>query len=488
MLLGSETPRIFTPPLRPLTPQTSRGYAVAQFADEVLETPLLPWQRWLLIHGLELLPDGTPRFRTVILLVARQNGKTTALQVLSLWAMYVAGVDLIIGTAQDLDTAEEVWDGAVNMAKGVPEMAAEIAAVSMSNGKKALELTTGAKYKVKAASRKSARGLSSDLILMDELREHTKWDAWSAVSKTRQARPNAQLWGPSNAGDSQSVVLAHLRRMAHAALGDPDKFVGDTAQPREPDDTLGIFEWSAPPGCDVWDRSGWAQANPSLGYTISERTIASDAATDPEGTFRTEVLCQWVDRLADSPDELNPTTWAACLRPGARPEGRLVLGVDVAPWKASASIVACGLGDDGVPVLELVDTRPRTDWLPQRVADLVARHDVVEVVVDPSGPVGAVLSDLDAAGVVVRELRPLDAVRATTAINAAAAAGEVAHRGQSALDVAVAGAVRRKSGDGARWSRTDSEVDISPLVAATWAAWAWIADQTAEYDVLESAY
>ena len=54
--------------------------------------------------------------------MARQNGKTTALQVLSLWAMYVAGVDLIIGTAQDLDTAEEVSNVYVMLYKGFPDL------------------------------------------------------------------------------------------------------------------------------------------------------------------------------------------------------------------------------------------------------------------------------------------------------------------------------------------------------------------------------
>ena len=42
---------------------------------------LHPWQRWLLIHALELNPDRTFRFRTVIVEVARQNGKTTILLV-----------------------------------------------------------------------------------------------------------------------------------------------------------------------------------------------------------------------------------------------------------------------------------------------------------------------------------------------------------------------------------------------------------------------
>ena len=53
--------------------------------------------------------------------------------------MYVLGVDLVIGTAQDLDTAEEVWQGAVDMAEVSPEMAAEIAKVNRTNGKHALD-------------------------------------------------------------------------------------------------------------------------------------------------------------------------------------------------------------------------------------------------------------------------------------------------------------------------------------------------------------
>src|SRR5689334_24962070 len=80
---GSEKPRIFTPPLRKLEPRSpatekrTLGYAVIDFATEVCEVDLFPWQRWLLIHALELLPDGSFRFRNVVVLVARQNGKST---------------------------------------------------------------------------------------------------------------------------------------------------------------------------------------------------------------------------------------------------------------------------------------------------------------------------------------------------------------------------------------------------------------------------
>ena len=73
VLRGNEEPRVFTPPLRELTPATSRGFACIEFAESILEITLYPWQKWLLIHALEVLPDNTYRFRTVVLLVARQN-------------------------------------------------------------------------------------------------------------------------------------------------------------------------------------------------------------------------------------------------------------------------------------------------------------------------------------------------------------------------------------------------------------------------------
>ena len=282
-LVGHEMPRVFTPPLRDLTPETSRGFECVEFAEDVLGLELFPWQKWLLVHALEVLPDGRFRFRTVLLMVARQSGKSTLMQVLSLWRMYVDGAPLIIGTAQNLDVAEEQWQGAVDMAEAVPELAAEIAregGIIKANGKKTLRLVSGERYKVQTASRRGARGLSGDLILLDELREHQTWDAWASVTKTTMARRRAQIWAASNAGDSSSVVLRHLRALAHQALGWPDGRDGMPLLPDVPgdfEDSLGIFEWSADPSRMVWDRVGWAEANPSLGWAIDESSIAAAA-------------------------------------------------------------------------------------------------------------------------------------------------------------------------------------------------------------------
>jgi len=106
VLLGSELPRLFTPPARPLTRATTRGHEAISFAEDVLGLELMPWQRWALLHALELAPDGAFRFRTLLVLCARQQGKSTVLQVLALWRLYVDRAGLVIGSAQQLTMAE----------------------------------------------------------------------------------------------------------------------------------------------------------------------------------------------------------------------------------------------------------------------------------------------------------------------------------------------------------------------------------------------
>ena len=87
MVKGKTAPRIYTPPLRELTPDTSLGFEMCDFA-EALGFHLVPWQRWLLIHAFEILGeldgDWVLRFRTVLVLIARQNGKTLVTTVITL--------------------------------------------------------------------------------------------------------------------------------------------------------------------------------------------------------------------------------------------------------------------------------------------------------------------------------------------------------------------------------------------------------------------
>lgn len=524
---GSEVPRVYTPPLRELTPDTTLGYSVIQFAETILMMTLLPWQKWLLIHMLELLPDDSLRFRTVVVLVARQNGKSTLSQVLGLWFMYVYGIALILGTAQDLDTAEEVWEGAVNLATETdddenpvrPELADLVEKVVQVNGKKALVVKVAGKkkrWKVKAANRRAGRGLSGDVIFLDELREHQSWDAWGSITKTTIARAFALILCISNAGDSTSIVLRHLRKLGHAAVGDPDGIVkadeedphadepteeeleefdddaADLLDEMEDDDSLGLFEWSARPGRAVLDRDGWCEANPSLGYTIQERSLASAANTDPEWVFRTECLCQWLGGTLSGP--FPAMSWEAGRwapdDPSERPpkiEGPLKACVTMSRDRKTTSITVAGYRADGLPQFEVVAQRAGSAWVRDWFhEDKPTRKRIEHITGRKGGAEGELLKELAAdwvdptgkkrKGLPVHFWAGDELAGWTGLFFDLISAGDIddndkptgaRHLPQPALDVAAANAVVKPTGTRFVWDDIKSPVDIHTLIGAT---------------------
>jgi len=500
-LMGKTTPRLFTPPLvkgRPgpcgcgcaLTPATSKGFSAVDFAGDVLGIEPLPWQRWLLIHALELLPGGKFRFRTVLILVSRQNGKTTIIEVKNLWKMFVLKVPLVVSTAQDLDVAEESWDNAVAMVEGIPDLNAELKQVDKTNGKKALKLTNGSRWKPKASSRRGGRGLSGDDVNLDELREHQNWLAWAAVTKTTMARPNPQVYAFSNAGDKKSIVLNSLRTTAVAAVENPD----------DADMSLGLFEWSAPDeirctcpdrsdgrphekACLLRDRKAWAQANPSLGYTVTEEALEAALATDPEPVFRTECLCQEVPDLEEG--IITAGQWSKLADPASKRLGDVALAVDISSLRDYASITIYGIRADGKGHGQLIEYHAGTDWVVGKLAEWKATLDPVAIGMG-RGTYESLKEDLAAKGVKLPD-DPEEPKRGdlavTNAMTMAAACGQIidAVRQESflvvpaiQLDEAVAGAKTRTTGETIAWARKDSDCEISPLGSLTVARWAYV--------------
>ena len=361
-LLGSTLPRIYTPPLPGrgigegpaggcpcgcgLTPETSKGFAVIAWVARIelydLEGRLVvldPWQRWLLIHALELDEDcELLRFRTVLVLVARQNGKTLVKAVLSLWLLFEGGARYLVGTAQDLSQAREVMNEIlVPMVMANPTLRERFdpdnddldarrgiwhktlndeyfRLDSQWRGGRAVPSGGQPRYLIKALNRKAGRGLSGVReVNIDELREQRDFLGWAAISKVVMAAIDAQVWCMSNMGDSTSLLLNHLRGVG----------LGRT------DPALFLAEWSGEEGCPLDDPVAWAQANPSLGYgRLTLAAIQSALLTDPPNVFRTEVLCQGVDILNTA---IDPAGWAACAdSTGAGEPGPMALCVEAA--------------------------------------------------------------------------------------------------------------------------------------------------------------
>ena len=374
--LGITEPRIFTPPARPLTAETTHGYAAIAFAEGV-GFKLFPWQKWVLLHGLELDPDDDDRlyrFRTVVVEVSRQSGKTLTMLILALWHLYARDSKMILGTAQDLSNSERAWAEAVEIAQSSEELSGLIEKITLGHPK-SLQLVGGREYRVASASRRGGRGFSGDLILLDELREHQSWDSWAAVTKTAMARPRSQSWAFSNAGDHLSVVLRYLRAQAHQVLGWPDgdadrDVLGELDAELEDlgvgaaDYPVGWFEWSAPPNARRSDMAAWAQANPSMNHTdvtedcVTTRALTHALRTDPPHVFETECLCRWTSMADAGP--WPEGSWLATLANDAKPApgSRQVVAIDVS-WNRSRTYVArAGHDEAGIPVVGIQEDRP----------------------------------------------------------------------------------------------------------------------------------
>jgi hypothetical protein len=218
--------------------------------------------------------------------------------------------------------------------------------------------------------------------------------------------------------------------------------------------------------------------------------LASDAATDPEWVFRTEVLCQWSDGTLEGP--FPPGAWDAGRDEGSRvaADSAVVLCVDVSWDRATAHIGLAGKRDDGQLHAEVVASRAGTDWLIPWLSspDRQERVRNAPVVLQANGaPVSSLKDAMDEAGIQVVEWKGSALTAATGAFYDAVRGKTLVHRPWPSLDVAAATAVPKMLEGGAFvWDRRKSPTDAAPLIAVTGAV--WFATQRAEpdYDVLDS--
>ena len=455
-LLGCTRPRLWTPELRRLNRATSRGYECADFAELVIGVPLLPWQRWAAIHAMELLPDDTFRFRKVLIIVARQNGKSHLKRAVSLWRMYMEPKTQVYGVAQEVKLARKQWNFCQEAIHGSPQLEAEWGDVRNVNGDEYFWLQNNSLYAIGAASRKSGRGSSNDEVNIDELREQRNWAAWAALSKTINARPNPQIWCMSNAGDDQSVVLNQLQDAGHAG--------------RDP--SLGVFEWSAPDGCELDDWNAIRQANPGLGYIISQPALASDIASDPPEISRSEIFCQRVPNLDGAIDAARWDDCADAAGSLAARSDRIAACFDVAlDGKHATLAIAAQLADGRVRV-EIAAAWDGTDAARAELPALIGRLRPVSLGWYSGGPAAGIATTLRPLAQ-ARNTRPggkrdpadvpedgaIAGARVTEGCMELAdlvKALRVVHPGDPLLDAHIRGASKLHVGDGWRFTRKNN--------------------------------
>lgn len=336
-LMGAIKPRVMSLPLK----GKSRGDEFAAFAESIGFT-LDPWQKYIADDFLTMDEDNNFIRKTIMVCVSRQNGKTLLAALRILAGLFVFGEKSIIAMSSNRSMALTTFRQVVSIIESNESLRCQVKlnigkVGRFGSGTECVELKNGARYEIVAATRDGARGKSADLLFIDEVREISE-EAWKAAKPTTRARPNAQTFLCSNAGDAFSTVLNNLR----------DRAISYPAQ------SLGWYEYSAPQHSKINDPKAWALANPSLGIRISEAVLAEALSTDTPETFRTESLTQWISSLS-SPWPLG--SWEACANTQLKlaPGPVTFFGFDVAQGRRTASLMAGQYLDDGTIAVGMLD-------------------------------------------------------------------------------------------------------------------------------------
>jgi len=305
--------------------------------DDVIR-PIFGWKR----------ADGTRRYRTAYIEVARKNGKSTLAAGIALYLLFADGEPgaEVYSAAADRDQASIVFDEAKRMVEATHHLS-KLAEVF----KRAVIVpSTHSAYRVLSADAYTKHGLNAHGVVFDELHAQPNRELWDVLTTSTGARRQPLTVAITTAGfDRQSICWEqheYARQVLEGVIEDPS-FFGYIAAADQDDDWL--------------DEAVWQKANPSLGVTVKWdylRNEARKAELTPayQNTFRRLHLDQWTQQETRW---LPLEKWDACGAPfdpklmeGARCYG----GLDLASSSDIASFVLCFPSEAG--------EEERYVWLP----------------------------------------------------------------------------------------------------------------------------
>lgn len=440
--------------------------------------------------------DGDDRFAALeaALIQARQNGKTGGvLAPLALLAAIRRPDQLIVWSAHRYKTSHEAFLSLLRIVKTTPEVEARVSKVSFSNGEEAFEFHNGSRIVFIARSQASGRGLSGDLVILDEALFLTA-EMMGALMPTLSARPDPLVVYASSAGLATSAVLHDVKDRGRAG-NDP---------------SLVYVEWCAPPsgacatrdcdhhrdavGCMLDDPANWRAANPAhVRGRISARYIAAERRSLNPSEFARERLGWWDEKGRGGLFHL-PAWWK---RQDDRttPGPRVSFALHVTPDRAWSSVAVASRRGDGALHLEIIEHREGVSWVAPYLTDLTANHKPQALVIAGAMAAGALASDIES-------LRGFKSLNSTEVRRACAGLYDLIHADgepvairkttpelNTALESAVTAA--RRSTERGEWVfDADPGDDLSPLYALALAAHAVRGKRAPKSDaeLLASAY
>lgn len=351
-----------------------------------LGRPLMPWQQQAADVAGEVDSRGRFVYKTIVITVPRQSGKTAAVLALGLHRVLTTQNAKVWYTAQTGQIARERF--LEDMAVDAERILAPSIAVKRGAGDTRLVFPAlHSQFRPHPPTDTSLHSEQSDLNIIDEpwaFSEVQGDGLIQAIQPTQNTRPNAQTIYLSTMGDARSTWWHDIV---------------DRARSGE-DPHTAIFDWGLPEGHDPTDLDAVIRAHPAVGHTIEPDTVRAAAGNMKPAEFarayanirtQTRVSVFSSDVLARVIKE------TATMGLGAK----LAFGVATS-WDRSTSVIAaCGEAPDGTPVCEIIEARPGTNWVADRLVELTA-HAPKAILVDSRSPASSIATDPDLAEIITQ--------------------------------------------------------------------------------------
>lgn len=307
---------------------------------------LAEWQKWLIRAMYEERPDGTLRYRVIIVGLPRKNGKTQTIAASAiLEALIFGGMDAEIASlGAVLKNARDLYDFIETQIVRSPFLTKHIKVRQDS-----MKGKLGSKYETFAADKSSRlQGQSKYLLTVDEPHEFTTNKQIGAFKTARSGqgdRNESLIILTSTAGENLETMFGEMYQQGiKAANGLSD------------DDSLGFFWWGATNEDDPTDPATWRKANPNLAEgLLAESFLRSQyAAHDADGNlndflrYHLNIWCR-----TEGEEYISPYHWMEAKRDGAfiQKGARIAVGFDGSLDNDSTAFVGIDLKTGVIEVL-----------------------------------------------------------------------------------------------------------------------------------------
>lgn len=299
------------------------------------------WQCFVLVNAYGWLrkSDSKRRFREVVTIVPRKNGKSILSAGVGLYMLCADGehgAEIYSGAGTEKQ-AWEVFRPARQMAEGRPDLRQHFGiAVNSSN----INIVgNGSRFEPMIG--KPGDGAMPSCAIIDEYHEHDSADQYDTMLTGQGAREQPLMWVISTAGDNLAGPcfdkILTCRKILEGVIEDDEKF---------------FIEYTVDPEDDWTDPAAIVKANPNLDVSVSAEFLLARQReavrnTREQGRFKTKHLNLWVNARAAY---FNMQSWTACRNPELRLEDfegqRCKIALDLASKQDIAAMqILFDLGD-----------------------------------------------------------------------------------------------------------------------------------------------